>query len=547
MPRNDEDAAAVKQHSNTGDLLDKKWWTLLAVCLGTFMLLLDVTIVNVALPDIQSSLGANFSDLQWVVDAYALSLASLLLTSGSLADLFGRRILFSIGLVIFTVGSLLCGLANSPLFLILSRAGQGIGGAVMFATSLALLASAFQGRERGMAFGVWGAITGIAVAIGPVVGGILTTELSWRWIFFVNVPIGAIALVVGLTRVVESRETHARRPDWAGFVIFSVALISLVYALIRAQLDSWGNIGVIICFAIAAVGLVVFLLVEHRGQHPMLDLSLFRVPTFVGASIAAFGLSGSLFALLLYLAIYLQDDLGFSALGTGLRLVVLSGGILATSTIAGRATALIPARWLIAPGLLLVGVGLILMGGINGTTPWTHLIPGFILAGLGTGLVNPPLASTAIGVVEPHRAGMASGINSTFRQVGIATGIAALGTIFAEHLASAMRSGLHSLPQLASHSGQLSILVANGDSSSALSTAPAALRNRLAAVIQISFASSLNEILIIGAVIALVSAVLSVFLIRQKDFAKGSAAHAAGVNKAEAAVAGADQLAVTDA
>lgn len=515
--------------------MDKKWWTLLAVCLGTFMLLLDVTIVNVALPDIQTSLHASFSDLQWVVDAYALSLASLLLTAGSLADLFGRRILFSIGLVIFTAGSLLCGLAQASLVLILSRAGQGVGGAIMFATSLALLASAFQGRERGVAFGVWGAVTGLAVAVGPVLGGILTSALSWRWIFFVNIPIGAFALVVTRVRIVESKETLAHRPDWPGFATFSASLVALIYGLIRAEERGWGDAVVIICFALAALGLVVFLAVERHGRHPMFDLSLFKKPTFVGAAIAAFAMSATLFALLLYIVLYLQDDLHFSAMATGVRLVVLSGGMLITSTVAGRASARVPARWLIAPGLALIGIGLLAMSGLTAASTWTHLVPGFILAGLGTGLVNPPLASTAVGVVEPQRAGMASGINSTFRQVGIATGIAGLGTIFATHLASQVHHGLQAIPALAGRSGQIAVLVGGGASGRAVALAPATLRGRLSAVIQAGFTSSLNEILVIGAVVALAAAVLSLLLIRQKDFAQGSGAHAAGVAKAAAA------------
>jgi hypothetical protein len=257
----------------------------------------------------------------------------------------------------------------------------------------------------------------------------------------------------------------------------------------------------------------------------MFDLKLFRLPTFVGGSIAAFGLSATLFALLLYLAVYLQDDLGYSALGTGLRLLLISGGILATSTIAGRATARVPIRWLIAPGLALVGVGLLLMDGLHGTSSWTHLIPGFILAGLGTGLVNPPLASTAVGVVEPARAGMASGINSTFRQVGVATGIAAFGTIFAEHLASSIRSDLVGLPQLAGQSGRIAGLVGDGEAHRAIAAAPAQLRGTLAAIIRSSFANSLDEILLVGGIGALVAAAFSLVLIRQKDFALGSAAY----------------------
>src|SRR5881227_2757369 len=219
--------------------MDRKWWTLIAVCVGTFMLLLDVTIVNVALPDIQTSLKASFSDLQWVVDAYALMLAALLLTTGSLADLFGRRRVFMIGLVIFSVSSLLSGVATTPLWLNLARGAQGVGGAAMFSTALALLGVAFQGRERGTAFGVWGAITGLAVAIGPVIGGALTTGLSWRWIFLVNVPIGIVALLVCLLRVDESRQPGRPRPDLIGFVTFSAALGALVYALIKGNAKGW--------------------------------------------------------------------------------------------------------------------------------------------------------------------------------------------------------------------------------------------------------------------------------------------------------------------
>ena len=263
----------------------KKWWTLLAVCGGTFMLLLDVTIVIVALPDIQRSLHAGFSDVQWVVDAYALTLASLLLTSGVLADRYGRRLLFTIGLIIFTAGSLLCGLAQDPLMLILSRSGQGVGGAIMFATSLALLAQSFQGKERGVAFGVWGAITGVAVALGPILGGVITTGISWRGIFLVNVPIGIAAVWVTVKKVDESRSPHPSRPDWAGFALLTLGLIALVYGFIRAGEQSWSNTGVYVSLAIGVVLLIGFLLNESRTDHPMFDLSLFvRLHSWEGRS-----------------------------------------------------------------------------------------------------------------------------------------------------------------------------------------------------------------------------------------------------------------------
>ncbi len=411
-----------------------KWWTLVAVCLGTFMLLLDITIVNVALPDIQRALHSSFSDLQWVVDAYALTLAAFLLTAGSLADMYGRRLLYLVGLAVFTSASVLCGFAASTLMLQLSRGLQGVGGAIMFAVSLALLADAFRGRDRGVAFGVWGTVTGLAVAIGPLLGGVLTSGLSWRYIFFVNVPIGIAAVAITMTRVAESRSPQASRPDWPGFAVFTVALSSLVYGLIESNQRSFTDPLVLGCLAAAAALLALFVVVERRSAHPMFDLSLFRLPTFSAGSVAAFGLSASIFAMLLYLVLYLQDILGYSPLGTGVRLMYISGAVLVAATVAGRLSSRVPVRLLIGPGLIIVGVSLLLMRGLNAGSSWTHLIPGMIVGGIGIGLVNPPLASTAVGVVPPQRAGMASGINSTFRQVGIATGIALLGTLFSNHV-----------------------------------------------------------------------------------------------------------------
>jgi EmrB/QacA subfamily drug resistance transporter len=331
------DAGAAAQRGN-------KWWTLVAVCLGTFMLLLDITIVNVALPDIQRALSSTFSDLQWIVDAYALTLAAFLLTAGSLADRYGRRLLYLIGLAVFTCASVLCGFATSTLMLQLSRGLQGVGGAIMFAVSLALLADAFRGKDRGVAFGVWGAITGLAVAIGPLLGGVLTSGLSWRWIFFVNAPIGVGAVIISVLRVAESRAPRASRPDWPGFALFTIALASLIYALIESNQKSFTNSLVLSCFALAAVLLAAFVLVEMRSSDPMFELNLFRLPTFSGGSIAAFTLSASIFSMLLYLVLYLQDILGFSALATGVRVMFLSGGILVSATIAGRLSSKVPVR-----------------------------------------------------------------------------------------------------------------------------------------------------------------------------------------------------------
>ena len=378
---------------------------------------------------------------------------------------------------VFTLGSLLCGLAQSGLMLIICRAFQGVGGAIVFATSLALLAQTFHGRERGMAFGAWGAVAGVATALGPLLGGLLTTELSWRWIFFVNLSVGIVAIVITLTRVQEFRPPHARRVDLAGFSVFTLGLVALVYALIESSRRGWGDGVVIGALVIAAVMLAAFPIVERLQHEPMFDLTLFRKPTFVGGSIAAFGMNGSLFAMFLYLILYFQNALHYSALGSGLRLVVITGASMLTAIPAGRLSERIPVRWLIGPGLMLVGIGLLLMRGIEPGSSWTHLILGFVVAGAGSGMVNPPLASTAVGVVEPQDAGMASGINTTFRQIGIATAIAALGSIFASEL-----------------------------------------RGTTVATVAARYATALNELLLITAILALVTGLAALLLVRQKDF-----------------------------
>ena len=517
--------------------MDRKWWTLIAVCVATFMLLLDVTIVNVALPSIQASLHASFSDLQWVVDAYALTLAALLLTTGSLADLFGRRRMFLIGLVIFTFSSLLSGLASDPLWLNLARGAQGVGGAAMFSTSLALLGTAFQGRERGTAFGAWGAITGLAVAVGPVVGGALTTGLSWRWIFLVNVPIGAIAVVITMMKVDESRQPGARRPDIIGVITFSGALGALIYALIKGNSKGWGSTEILACLIGSAVLLVAFVVAEVvQRDQAMFDLKLFRKPTFSGGLIAAFSLSAGLFALFLYLTLYMQDILRYSALQTGLRFLVLSGAILLTSGLAGRLTSVVPIRLLISPGLAMVGIGLLLMRGLTADSGWTHLIPGFILAGAGTGFINPPLASTAIGVVTPDRAGMASGINSTFRQIGIATGIAGLGAIFTHtvrtHIESLLSHAPHIPPQVIHRVAEA---VSQGSGAAGgLAAVPARARPAAAHALRSSFVTGLNEVFLVGAILTLVSAVLTLVLIRSRDFEASAARSGASAQPAGA-------------
>ena len=495
-----------------------KWWTLLVVCLAIFMLLLDITIVNVALPSIQRELGASFEDLQWVVDAYALALAALLLASGSIADLLGRRRIFVAGLLLFVAASLLCGLAHSPTMLNVSRGLQGIGGAMMFATSLALIAQEFEPHERGTAFGIWGATTGFAVAVGPLVGGLLTDGLGWEWIFLVNVPIGLITAAITVARVPESDRDPNSRIDWAGLMTFSAALFCLVLALIRGNDEGWTSAQIAALLATAVLLMVVFVTVELRRTQPMLDLRLFRKPAFTGAQIVAFTLHASMFSMFLYIVLYMQNVLGYSPLETGVRFLPISVLSFLAAPLAGKLAERFPIRIFLGAGLCLVGIGLLLMSGIDPSDDWTTLLAGFLAAGVGIGFINPPLATAAIGVVEPRQAGAASGINSTFRQVGTAVGIAGLGALLQSKISDKLDAALANAPLPRGASGQIAEAVSSGGASAAAQAVPPQARELVADAAHRAFIDGLNEIFVVAAVLAFAGAVLALLLVRRRDF-----------------------------
>jgi EmrB/QacA subfamily drug resistance transporter len=488
--------------------MERKWWTLIAVCVATFMLLLDITIVNVALPSIQQDLNASLSSLQWVVDAYALTLASFLLVFGSLGDRLGRRRIFSSGFVIFTLASLFCGLAKDPTVLNLFRGLQGVGGAAMFATSLALIAQEFEGSERATAIGAWGATIGGAVAVGPLVGGAITDAFGWEWIFFVNVPIGIAATVLTERKLANIAATEAQPIDWAGVVTFSLALFGLIYGLIRGNPDGWTSASVLISLIGSVVLLAAFVVLETRQSHAMLDLTLFRNSSFGGVSIVAWALSASMFAMFLYLTLYIQDVLGFTPLEAGVRFLPVTLVSFFVAPVAAKLAGRIPIRVLLGCGLILVGIGLLLMHGINPGDSWTGLLLGFVLSGIGIGMVNPSIASTAIGVVGPARAGMASGINTTFRQVGIATGVAGLGAVFQSKIASEIASKLPHAP-----SSYADAVASGAGQQAAQHVSP-----HVVAVGNQAFITAFNEILLIGAVIAVVGGVLGLAMVRKRDF-----------------------------
>jgi EmrB/QacA subfamily drug resistance transporter len=491
--------------------MERKWWSLLAVCLATFMLLLDITVVNVALPDIQKDLDTDLTGLQWVVDAYTLLLSAFTLTMGTLADRFGRRRLFVIGVTLFTLASLLCGLATNATFLHVARGLQGIGGAAMFATSLALIAQEFQGADRGTAIAAWGATIGAAVAVGPLVGGALTDGLGWEWIFFVNIPIGAVTVFLAETQAGESHDPDAKKLDWAGLVTFSGALFALIFGLLRGNAEGWGSGVIVGSLAAAVVLLIAFVALEIRQPHAMFDLGLFRKPTFTGVSLGTFAIGSGMFALFLYITIYMQSVLGYTPLQTGVRFLPLTMFAFLVPLLTRNLVSRIDARIPLSIGLTLVGVGLLLMRGASPDSSWTTLLAGFMVSGFGIGLSNPSIASTALGVVTPARSGMASGINNTMRIAGVATGIAALGAVFQSKITSSLETLLPSAP-----SGFADGVAASG--TQAAEGAPPALHDQAVQAAGEAFTNAFNDILLIGALILFAGALATLTLVKQRDF-----------------------------
>jgi len=404
-------------------------WTLAAVCAATAVLMLDIAVVNTALSTIAVDLDTDLHGLQWVVDAYTLALATVVLSAGSLADRMGRRKLFIGGLALFTVSSVACAAAPTIEVLIGARAVQGIGAAVMFAVSLALLAQAFPGaQERAKALAAYGATIGASFAVGPLVGGALTTGLGWRWVFLINVPIGVACLAVAVTRVRESRDPRARKLDVPGQITLTGGLFLLVFALLRGNEEGWGSPMIVGLLAGAVVLLVAFVIVELQSLRPMVPMGLFRSPAFAGAQVAAFAISASFFAVFLYTTLYLQQVLGLTAVEAGL--VYLPGTFLnfvaagATAQLSNR----VPRGALVAGGLVLVAIGMAMLSSVGTDSSWTAVLPGSMIAMLGTGMFNPAVSAVALDVPE-HQSGLAAGINDTARQAGIAVGVAALGAL----------------------------------------------------------------------------------------------------------------------
>ena len=496
--------------------LERRWWTLIAVCGATFMLLVDVTVVQVALPTIQRDLGGSFTDLQWVIDAYALTLAAFILTCGSLADRFGRKTVFVVGIGVFTIASLLCGAADSAGLLIAARALQGFGGAAMFATGLALIGQEFQGIERGKAIAAWGATVGVAVALGPLVGGGLTDTLGWRWIFFVNAPVGVVTIAIASLRMVNIGDPGAERLDWAGLVTFSGSLFLLMLGLLRGNAEGWGSTLIVSLLLASVLAMVAFVLAELHHPRPMFDLSLFRKPAFVGVSVATFAIGAGMFAMYPYLTLYLQNDLGFSPLEGGLCLLPSTIPCFLVPLVTRSLVERLPPGVVLGSGLGLTAAGIALMHGLTASSHWTALIPGLLLTGIGIGISNPAIAKIGLGVVPPQRTGMASGISNTFRIGGLATGVAALGAVFQQHLSSSLEA------PLGPHARVVARALASGGTKAAQKAAPSS--HGVLAASQHAFVSGINEIVVICAAVVLFGALTGLALVRARDFYRPASA-----------------------
>jgi EmrB/QacA subfamily drug resistance transporter len=421
---------------------NRKWWTLGALCFALFMIMLDNTVVNVALPSIQRDLAVGLSELEWTVNAYALTFAVLMLTGGKLADLMGRRRIFLAGLGVFTASSLACGLATGGEVLIAARAVQGVGAALMLPATLGIISATFEARERGLAIGIWAGVSGLALAIGPLVGGLIAQHVDWSWIFFLNVPIGVLGLLAGRVVIGESRDTSAdQRLDLPGLVVSAGALFALTFGLIEANSHGWTSPLILGLFAGAAAGLAGFVLLELKQRAPMLDLSLFRNPTFAGANATAMLVTLAMFGVFFFMSLYVQEILGYSPVEAGAIFLPMTLLIMFIAPLAGKATDRIGARWLMASGMTLIAISLLLFSRLGLEASFWGLLPGLAVGGLGMAITMTPMTTAAIGSVPVAKAGVGSGVLNTFRQVGGALGIAIMGAILTSRSTSALAEG----------------------------------------------------------------------------------------------------------
>jgi EmrB/QacA subfamily drug resistance transporter len=507
---------------------NRRWWTLGAMCFALFMIMLDNTVVNVALPAIQKDLHSSISGLEWTVNAYTLSFAVLLVTGGRLGDIFGRRRMFLFGVVVFGLSSAFIGLSQSEAWLVGGRAAQGIGAAFMMPATLSIITNAFPAHERGKAIGTWAGVSALALAIGPVVGGFLVENVSWQSIFFLNVPVAVLAVVVTLAATRESRdESSTHNVDLPGVTAITIGLAALVLALVEGNDRGWGSASIVGLLAVSAVGLIAFAIVERRVVEPMVDFGFFRSRSFLGANLVAFIVSFAMLAMFFFLALYMQNIKDYSPLQAGVRFLPSTVVIILVAPIAGRLSDRIGPRPLMTAGLLIVAGSLFWQGHLAVDTSYSFLIGAFVLMGLGMGLVMSPMSTAGMNAVEPSKAGVASGILTMSRMVGGTFGVAAMGALVTGLGKAKIDDLLPAVP-----AGQRDRLA------DSLGAGGARVGGQAGAAVQDAFVYALNNGLRIGAAVAVVGAVLAWLLIADRAEAPAEVgAEGAVARPAEAAPA----------
>jgi len=498
---------------------NRKWWTLGAMCFALFMIMLDNTIVNVALPSIQKDLGASISGLEWTINGYTLSFAVLLATGGRLGDIFGRRLMFLVGVVVFALSSATAGFAPDETSLVLSRVVQGVGAALMMPGTLSIITDAFPAHERGKAMGTWAGVSALALAVGPVLGGFLTEHVSWRAIFYVNIPVAIGAVLATLFAVRESRDTSVgREVDYAGVAVLTVGLTALVLALVEGNSWGWGSTEVVGLLALAALALPAFVFVENRVKAPMVQFDLLRDRDFLAAVCVAMIISFGMLGVFFFLALYMQDILGYSPLEAGVRFLPSTLMIVGVAPVAGRLSDRYGPRWLIATGLTIVAASLFSFSRIAVDSTYLDLLPGFMLLGIGIAMTMSPMTSAAMNAVPVQKAGLASGVLSMFRMVGGSLGVAVTGAIFQGLVSSKLDSLLSGTGVSATQRDAVSEQLGGGS----LEQVPglsAAQAKEVASAGSEAFVYALSHAMTVSGFVALVGAVIGATAIRAK--AKG--------------------------
>ena len=517
---------------------NSRWWTLGAMCFALFMIMLDNTVVNVALPSIQRDLHASLSSLEWTVNAYTLTFAVLMVTGGRLGDIFGRRRMFLFGVVVFGISSLAIGFAPDDTTLIIFRAVQGIGAAFMMPATLSIITQAFPAHERGTAIGTWAGVSALALAIGPVLGGFLTQQVSWRAIFFINPPIAAVAVAVTLFAARESRdESVSRSVDLPGIGAITVGLTAIVLALVEGNEWHWGSTRTVALLATAAVALVAFVAIELRSRAPMVDFAFFRSRSFLGSNVVAFLVSFAMLAMFFFISLYMQNVLGYSPLQTGVRFLPTTLVIIVMGPLAGRLTDRVGPRPLITLGMIVVAASLFIQSHITVHSGYGLLLPGFLLMGFGMGLVMSPMSTAGMNAVDRTKAGVASGVLSMSRMVGGTFGVAVMGALVAAIGRTKINERLPQLPATTRSA------IANSLGSGGLPgqhSSPQVL-----AAVRAAFVSALGTGLLIGTGVTLIGAVAAWALIQRAP--TGAEDPTAAVTGASPATAGASPVAAEQA